>query len=96
MNPKGCGGLTCMDGHSGPPASHVHGGDQRPGVVAGVVALHRVQAVPGLRPSNHVHKAVQCAHCRLVPPCGQRGQWGHFGSTQNTLHADNTAYTYGC
>ena len=75
-----CGrGLTCVDGDGGPPASHVHGGYQGPGVVIGVVAFHSVQAVPRLRPSDHVHEAVQLAHCCLVPP------WKHVRLMNTTF-----------
>jgi len=64
-----------MDGHASAPARHVHGGDERPGVVLGVVALHRVQAVPRLRPADHVHEAVQLAHSGLVPPWWKSEKW---------------------
>lgn len=63
--------LTFMDSNAGPPASHIHGGYQGPGVVLRVVAFHSVQAVPRLRPSNHVHEAIQLTHCCLVPPWKQ-------------------------
>lgn len=61
--------LTCMDGNTGPPAGHVHGGYEGPSVVLGVVAFHRVQAVPRLCSSSHIHEVLQLAHCCLVPPC---------------------------
>lgn len=64
--------LTCVDSDAGPPAGHIHGGYQGPGVVLGVVTFHRVQAVPGLCSSSHVHEALQLAHCCLMPPWGRK------------------------
>lgn len=73
-------GLTCMNGDGGPSASHIHGSYQSPGVVLGVVALHGVQAIPRLCPSDRVHEAVQLAHCCLVPP------WNHIRSMNTAFH----------
>lgn len=50
--------LTCMDSNTGPPAGHVHGGYEGPSVVLRVVTFHRVQTVPRLCSSSHIHKAL--------------------------------------
>lgn len=64
--------LTCVDSNTGPPAGHIHGGYEGPSVVLRVVTFHRVQAVPGLCSSSHIHEALQLAHCCLMPPCGRK------------------------
>lgn len=48
--------LTCVDGNTGPPAGHIHGGYKGPSVVVRVVTFHRVQAVPRLCSSSHIHE----------------------------------------
>lgn len=62
---------TCVDSDAGPPAGHIHGGYEGPSVVLGVVTFHRVQAVPGLCSSGHVHEALQLTHGCLMPPWGR-------------------------
>lgn len=58
-----------MYSHASASASHVHRGDQGPGVVFRVVSFHAVQTVPRLGTTDHVHKVIQLAHGCLVPPC---------------------------
>lgn len=59
--------LTIQNSHPGPPPCHVHGRNERPGVVLWVVAFHAVEAVPGLGAANDVQEATQLANCCLVP-----------------------------
>ena len=60
--------LTFIHSHACAPTGHVHGGDEGPRVVVRIVALHAVQAVPGLRSSDSIHEAIQLAHRCLMPP----------------------------